>query len=101
MKPLSFALVLYGLHEASLSTNLGSKNEASITKAIFLIMRKFRSTYVSYFSMADHITNIQKVKKVLPPTTILCQLQTPGFISALGVSTPEILFGCTMHTRFS
>ena len=35
--------------------------------------------------------SIQYVKKVLPPTTILCQLQMTGFISALEVSTPEIL----------
>ena len=38
--------------------------------------------------MADHLMNIQDVKMVLSPTTILCQLQT---ISALGVSTPEIV----------
>ncbi len=41
--------------------------------------------------MADHLINIQHIKRVLPSMAILCQLQTTGFISALGVSTPEIL----------
>ncbi len=35
MKLLPFALVFYGLHKALLSTNLNSKNKASITEAIF------------------------------------------------------------------
>ena len=42
MKPLSAALVFYGLHKALLITNLNGK---SITVAIQLIMRKFKSTY--------------------------------------------------------
>ena len=60
-----------------------------ITEAIFNNAQVQK--HLSYFNMADHLMNIQYVKKVLPPMTILCQLQTTGFISALRVSTPEIL----------
>ncbi len=58
----------------------GRENKASIMEAILNNMSV--QNYLSYF-------NIQYIKKVLLPKTILYQLQTTGFILALGVSTPE------------
>ena len=90
MKPLSFTFVFYGLTRLcwaqiwTLKTKLPSRR-------LFLIMHKFRSTYpISIWPTTSWI--FSRYKKVLPSTTILCQLQPTGFKSASRVSTPEVLY---------
>ncbi len=74
MKPLSFADVLHGAISRTIWRNLNRENEASLAEAIFNNAEVYK-----YLSYLKNWTG----KTMLPPTTILGQAQTAGFISEL------------------
>ena len=58
------------IHVALLSTH-GQKKETAAREAICVDLQ-----VLILFNMADHLMNIHCRKKVMPSTTILCQVQT-------------------------